>query len=275
MARDVGIVDAEREAGLREGTLTNPYVFAHRAILGATLQYQKEMDLNEPIDFIFDEFSQKKHIQLGWEMFAATRPPELRELLGREPRFESDDEFLPLQAADMLARHAREHWLKHGSLTADQLLLSWRPKNNPRGYRFNFGYPDLVDWFRGARARGVEVGLIPRVFVKVTFSSDFPTQTSDEGGSAKGRAERASTRRWHLTWTEDTTRLPRTRVHRRGGGGGVSMRHPGTASTSTCKAARYTAPASIEAEFVGWVQRRCAAASRVVLKRQPLPPPCV
>ena len=73
----------------------------------------------------------------------------------------------------MLAWHAREHWLKHGSLTADQLLLSWRPKNNPRGYRFNFGYPDLVDWFRGARARGVEVGLIPRVFVKVTFASDL------------------------------------------------------------------------------------------------------
>ena len=164
---------AAREAGIPRGRLTNPYIIAHRAILEATLRYQREMGIDEPVDFIFDEFSQKQFIRDGWEVFASSREPELAPLVGRKPRFECDDEFLPLQAADMLAWHAREHWLRHGSLTADQLLLSWKPKNNPQGYRFNFGYPDLIEWFRGARFRAVEAGLIPWVTLTVTFSSDL------------------------------------------------------------------------------------------------------
>jgi hypothetical protein len=164
---------AAREAGIPEWRLTNPYIFAHRAILDATLQYQREIGINEPVDFIFDTFGQERFIREGWELFAATRPPELQPLLGRTPRFESDDEFLPLQAADMLAWHAREHWLKHGSLTADLLVLSWKPKNNPQGYRFNIGYPDLIDWFRGARIRAVETGLLPRASIAVSFSSNL------------------------------------------------------------------------------------------------------
>jgi hypothetical protein len=165
---------AARDAGIPPGKLTNAYLFAHRAICEATLQYQREMGINEPVDFIFDKLgANERIIREGWEVFAASRPPELADLVGREPRFETDDEFLPLQAADMLAWHAREHWLKHRSLTSDQLLLSWRPKNNPQGYRFNLGYPDLLEWFRGARVRAVEVGHIPRVTLTVTFSSNL------------------------------------------------------------------------------------------------------
>lgn len=173
-ARDAGIVDAERQAGLPKGTLTNPYIFAHRAILDATLQYQTKLGIDEPVDFIFDEFGNKRVIAAGWDMFAGTRPPELQRLIGREPRFESDDEFLPLQAADMLAWHAREHWLKHRSLSSGgPLLLSWKPKNNPPGYAFNFGYLDLLDWFKGARVRGIQAGVLPGMTIKITFSCDL------------------------------------------------------------------------------------------------------
>jgi Protein of unknown function (DUF3800) len=168
------LTQAAREMGIPDGRLTSPYIFAHRAIMDATNQYQRKLGINEPVDFIFDRFgASERFIREGWEMFASTRPPELRGLVGRLPRFESDDEFPPLQAADMLAWHARGHWLKHRSLTAGQLLLSWPPKNNPQGYRFNIGYPDLIDWFRGARLRAVEVGYLPRVTVTVTFSCDL------------------------------------------------------------------------------------------------------
>jgi hypothetical protein len=102
----------------------------HRAILDATLQYQREILISEPIDFVFDEFGPV--VREGWELFAATRPPELKELLGRPSRFERDDECL-------LAWHAREDWLKHGSLTAAPLLTPsgrlsglWRNQDRKR-----------------------------------------------------------------------------------------------------------------------------------------------
>jgi hypothetical protein len=73
----------------------------------------------------------------------------------------------------MLAWHAREHWLKLGSLTAAPLLLSWPPKKNPQGYSFNIGYADLLKWFRGARSRAIELGILPRQTIEVTFSCDL------------------------------------------------------------------------------------------------------
>ena len=181
---------AARDAGIPQGRLTNAYLFAHRAICDATLQYQREMGINEPVDFIFDKLgANERFIREGWEVFAATRPPELTDLVGREPRFETDDEFLPLQAADMLAWHARAHWLKHRSLTTGRFLLSWRPKNNPQGFRFNLGYPDLIEWFRGARVRAVEAGLIPRNTLTVTFScnlADPEHKPPEEGRYGEG-----------------------------------------------------------------------------------------
>jgi hypothetical protein len=164
---------AAHYAGMPFGRYTNPYILAHRVIIDATLQYQRELGISEPIDFVFDEYGHAPVVRDGWELFAASRPRALKELLGRSPRFERDDECLPLQAADMLAWHAREHWLKHGSLTAAPLVLSWPPKRNPRGYLFNFDYTDLLKWFRGARSRAVEAGAIPKVTIEVTFSSDL------------------------------------------------------------------------------------------------------
>ena len=163
-----------RELGFPNRRFANPYVFAHRAIMDATLQYQHQLGLMEPVDFIFDSFTQEEFIREGWEVFRDTVEPQFRDRIGRKPRFESDDKFLPLQAADMLAWHAREHWLRHRSMTAgDNLLLSWKPKNNPAGYRFNFGYPELLEVFKEMRTRAVEVGLIPSFTMTVTFSCDL------------------------------------------------------------------------------------------------------
>lgn len=161
-----------REMGLPRRRFADPYIFAHRVIMDATLQYQRDLGISEPVDFIFDKFQRReKFIREGWEFWISTLSPEMRALIGREPRFETDDEFLPLQAADMLAWHAREHWLRHRSLTAGEaLLLSWKPKNNPKGYRFNFGYAELRENFQQMRSRAVEVGMIPSIEVKVTFS---------------------------------------------------------------------------------------------------------
>jgi len=52
-------------------------------------------------------------------------------------------------------------------------------KQSEGGYRFNIGYPDSLDWFRGARIRAVEAGLLPRVTVTVTFSSNLSDPRDD------------------------------------------------------------------------------------------------
>jgi hypothetical protein len=151
----------------------NPYVFAHRALLDATIQYQHELGITEPVDFIFDEFSQEEFIRQGWKIFSATVRPEFRERIGREPRFESDDEFLPLQAADMLAWHARQHWLKHRSMTeGGNIELSWKRKGQPQGYRFDFGKSNLRQVFEEMRGRTARL-LAPRMTLSVSMSCDL------------------------------------------------------------------------------------------------------
>jgi hypothetical protein len=61
------------------------------------------LDLHEPVTFVFDEQSRgKKQILEAWDSFEAFSPvPACR--LGGSPRFEDDEKFLPLQAADFCA----------------------------------------------------------------------------------------------------------------------------------------------------------------------------
>ena len=69
------------------------------------------------IDFYFDETSEKGPILRQWDEFMAHRFPQHRALYGATPRFEKDEDFLPIQAADFHAwwvrRWAKEHGPDH------------------------------------------------------------------------------------------------------------------------------------------------------------------
>lgn len=73
--------------------------------------------LDGPIDFFFDDTSEKRPILEGWSEYLDTRNDAYRGMYGATPRFEDDDIFLPLQAADFRAwwvrRWAKEHGLLH------------------------------------------------------------------------------------------------------------------------------------------------------------------
>lgn len=69
--------------------------------------------LNEPIDFYFDETSDKVHIQKIWGEYMEARPPEIRKRYGSQPRFADDRLFPPLQAADLWAWWVRK-WIADG-----------------------------------------------------------------------------------------------------------------------------------------------------------------
>lgn len=159
-----------RELGLPE-SLENPYVTAFRAIADFTAQYQHELGITEPIDFIFDEHGQSEQVRHGFEVFRATQSPEMKERLGRTPRFERDTDLLPLQAADLLAWHVRRHWLVHKSITTAPIGMSWPPRKDVIGYKFNMDYADLLRNLLAFRQTLKDAGLVlPDGTIKVTFS---------------------------------------------------------------------------------------------------------
>lgn len=152
---------ATNELGMSRRIIDNQYIWAIKGIIDSTLLFSHEIGLNEPVDFIFDMRGEKKHVRAGWETYEAFMLPHLKPFLGREPRFEDDHEFLPLQAADMLAWVAREHWLTHKTLVAGRVSMPWREKVDIPGHRFNFGYPDLRRALTDLQYKMVAAGLLP------------------------------------------------------------------------------------------------------------------
>lgn len=96
----------------------NPYYIAFRCLLDMFHLHRPKMTdaipLNEKIDFIFDDRTEEKAIISSWDYYMENRPEEVRQYYGSVPRFENDEEFLPLQAADFWAWWVRK-WHKDGT----------------------------------------------------------------------------------------------------------------------------------------------------------------
>lgn len=94
--------------------LKNPYVWGIKGIIEAVPQNQYRWGFSESIDFIFDSHTKEKEVRAGWRMYEVFPPNVDRSLIGRTPKFEDDDRFLPLQAADMWVWFCRRQWLEDG-----------------------------------------------------------------------------------------------------------------------------------------------------------------
>ena len=68
---------------------------------------------DQKIDFIFDEHVAKGAILRRWEQYIANCNKAVRECYVATPIFGSDEDFLPLQAADLWAWWVR-HWYEIG-----------------------------------------------------------------------------------------------------------------------------------------------------------------
>jgi hypothetical protein len=90
--------------------LNTPYFLAVYGIIGEMWRYEAEHGMHESVDFIFDEENKKhkKLVRKGWEKAKEFMPFEQGRLLGEEPVWRDDKRFLPLQAADLYAWHARQ-----------------------------------------------------------------------------------------------------------------------------------------------------------------------
>ena len=97
------------------GFFRNPYFFTYRALMDMFHLHRSKLDLkipaSESVDFIFDErLKEKEVIQSSWENYVASRDSSTRALFGSKPLFLDDDEFLPLQAADLIAGKTRRSY---------------------------------------------------------------------------------------------------------------------------------------------------------------------
>ena len=69
---------------------------------------------NEPVDFYFDNRDVEKKVVIGmWNDFMNNISDDERRMYGATPRFEKDEEFLALQAADFIAWWTRK-WCQEG-----------------------------------------------------------------------------------------------------------------------------------------------------------------
>lgn len=76
--------------------------------------------LTRPVDFYFDQQSEKGVVFSTWEQFREASGEDVRALIKSPPHFEDDTEFLPLQSADLWAWWVRE-W--HIAGTPEQLHM--------------------------------------------------------------------------------------------------------------------------------------------------------
>lgn len=147
----------------------NPYMVGIKAIMDNLIQQQQLLGIDSPVDFIFDKRSERRLVERAFSTYQDSMPPEHAHLVGRTPRFEDDEKFLPLQAADMLAWWMRRHWLQHRSIVIENLRFPWGENGitmivlDVSGRDLHEDYEFMKEEYR--KQRGIPV-------VKVTFRYD-------------------------------------------------------------------------------------------------------
>jgi hypothetical protein len=101
------------------GDWNNPYFVCFRGLMDLFHEARfderttKIIPVDKKVDFYFDKHTSSKSIHLAWEDYIAKRSPEHQLMYGNEPRFEDDEECLPLQAADFWAWCVRKGFDEH------------------------------------------------------------------------------------------------------------------------------------------------------------------
>jgi hypothetical protein len=103
----------------------NPYFLAWTIIVSMLLGFARTKNLVSPIEFIFDDQSEKKQIKLAWDEFYRTIPRSMKKHISGAPLFKKDDDLMPLQAADFLAWWKRKEFEAYGTVCRVGPLFPW------------------------------------------------------------------------------------------------------------------------------------------------------
>ncbi|AMN39961.1 hypothetical protein [Rhodoplanes sp. Z2-YC6860] len=131
-------------------SLINPYLYASRLIVENLAQEQHRLGLFEPIDFIFDNESEKERVISGWDWFRKSFPPDVRRLICDCPIYRNDQDFMPLQAADLWAWWVRK-WHQDGNRDGVKHLdLPWGAKRDIKRLHSVYDEAVLRGWIKEA-----------------------------------------------------------------------------------------------------------------------------
>lgn len=95
--------------------LSNPHLIAFKAITNGLALYQGRLGFDAPIDFVFDNTTQKGRCLHAWEIMKKISRPEIQRFLGDTPIFRDSVTTLPVQTADIYA-----HWVREAALCTDK-----------------------------------------------------------------------------------------------------------------------------------------------------------
>ena len=124
----------------------NPYIFGFKAIVSLCAQYQREMGMNDPIDFIFDEkVGEDSVIHQAWKFYVDSVPEEDRQVTGSMPIFRKSHIVKPIQAADLIAWWYRRMFLNTGEMKG--WPYPWTEKKKLALMTFSFSEEDFRDNF--------------------------------------------------------------------------------------------------------------------------------
>jgi hypothetical protein len=118
--------------------LENPYFFAYKAIMDMLAQHQDDLGIDEPVNFVFDDQSEKNRTRGLWDLLKLSSAPRFRKNMGDEPSFKKDEDVLPLQAADLYAWWIRKWCLEGVADWCAQLPFPWGIKRDIRRFHVLF-----------------------------------------------------------------------------------------------------------------------------------------
>jgi hypothetical protein len=114
--------------------------------------FADKIPLDEAVDFICDKQAEKNAILKTCDEYIDLRDDNIRPYYGAAPRFEDDQDFLPLQAADLWAWWVREWWEEEAyergpQRQRDYDFGSWRGKRRKQ-IIMSFNEDHMVDAFK-------------------------------------------------------------------------------------------------------------------------------
>ena len=126
-------------------TLENPFYFAFKAIIDVLAQVQDRFGITEPVDFIFDDRTDKKRAISGYDLMKEASSPAIRDLMGVTPIFRDDEKVLPLQAGDFHAWWVRK-WEEENRdwvLDPENMAYFWQIDEPIPGFAIQFREKDF------------------------------------------------------------------------------------------------------------------------------------
>jgi hypothetical protein len=135
----------------------NPYFFLFRMLVDRFHEqrekFQEGIPLSEKIDFIFDDQTEKSFILAAWDEIVEGQPEETQKYYGATPRFESDQDFLPIQAADFWAWWVREWCEEDATPIPDKMRRrdfgNWRGTKTLSAITISFDEEQILDVLQG------------------------------------------------------------------------------------------------------------------------------